>query len=271
MATPTLNGYDLTRNWFDFCFENPELIKPLHTAIYCFAIEHCNRLGWKTKYGFPSQMTMDAIGVKKYQTYIKHFNELIEWGFFDLIQKSKNQYSANIISLVSAMPKNGKAVGKALDKAIIMHGAKHGVKQGKSTGQSKDSINKPVNNKPINQQTNKQVTEASTVYNQIRKIFLDEFKEFTNTAYYFEGRDGAKINSIIKKIKHAYKAKKNPAPTDTQILDGFRHILNRAMADEWIADRLTLSIIDSQFNKLKIGKNAKKENLISEVLADING
>jgi hypothetical protein len=129
-----MNGYELSRNWFDWSFENPELISPTHTAIYFFAIEHCNRLGWKDKFGFPTQMAMDAIGVRKHQTFTKHFNDLVEWGFIGLVQKSKNQYSANIISLISAKPKKGKA----LDKALVMHGAKHS----QSTGQSTDSIDK---------------------------------------------------------------------------------------------------------------------------------
>lgn len=139
-----MNGYDLSRNFWNWAFDNPEKISPNHAAIFFFAVEHCNRLGGKEKFGFPSQMTMDAIGIKKHQTYIKYFNELVEYGFFKLIQKSQNQYSANIISLVYAVPKKGKA----LDKAIINHRAK----QTKTIGQSKDSIVKPINketNKPI--------------------------------------------------------------------------------------------------------------------------
>ena len=66
-----MTSYELSRSWFDFCFENPEKIRPIHTAIYFFAIEHCNRLGWKEKFGFPSQMVMEAIGVKNWRTYSK--------------------------------------------------------------------------------------------------------------------------------------------------------------------------------------------------------
>ncbi len=145
-----INGYQLTRSWFDFCFANPEKITPSHTAIFVFAIEHCNRLGWKEKFGFPSQMTMDAIGIKKHQTYIKYFNDLVDWGFFKLVQKSTNQYSANIISLSIGKSKNGKA----LDKAFINHAAKQTQTNGQSTGQSKDSIDKPLTTNQIT--TNKE-------------------------------------------------------------------------------------------------------------------
>src|SRR5690242_16095202 len=109
-----VNGYELSRAWFDWSFENPEKVSPNHSAIYFFAIEHCNRLGWRDKFGFPTQMVMDAIGIKKNQTYTKYLQDLIDWGFIKLVQKSQNQYSANIISLVCAKPKNGKALGKAI-------------------------------------------------------------------------------------------------------------------------------------------------------------
>jgi hypothetical protein len=143
----TMNGYELSRRWFDWAFANPELISPNHSAIYFFAIEHNNRLGWRNKFGFPTQMAMDAIGIKKHQTYIRYFNDLVGWGFFKLVQKSTNQYSANIISLThDAMLKNGKA----LDKAIITHAAKQTEPMGQSTGQSNSSIDKPLTNKPYN-------------------------------------------------------------------------------------------------------------------------
>ena len=64
-----MNSYELSRDWFDFAFSNPEKIKPTHASIYFFAIEHCNRLGWKKNFGFPSQMVMESIGVKNWRTY----------------------------------------------------------------------------------------------------------------------------------------------------------------------------------------------------------
>lgn len=140
-----MDGYTLSRHYFDWCFENPDKVSPGHTAIYFFAIEHCNRLGWKEKFGFPTQMTMDAVGIKKHQTFIKYFNDLIEWGFIKLIEKSRNQYSANIISVKSAVPKKGKALDKALikhDECHAENGQSNGQSSGQSTGQSKDSIDK---------------------------------------------------------------------------------------------------------------------------------
>lgn len=138
-----MNGYELSRNWFDWCFENPEKIKPNHTALYFFAVEHCNRLGWKDKFGMPTTMAMEAIGIKSYNTYINTLNDLVDWGFIKMVQRSKNQYSANIVALSNFDKAVDKAVDKALDKALIKHGSKQ--------LQSIDSINKQETSEPIKQ------------------------------------------------------------------------------------------------------------------------
>ena len=141
-----MNIYDLSRNFFNFSFENPEKIKPNHIAIYFFAVEHCNRLGWKQKFGLPTTMVMEAIGIKSYTTYINSLNDLVSYGFIKMIEKSKNQYSSNIVALSNF----DKAHDKALDKALIKHTSKHMVKQCESTV----SIDKQIYNN-TNTQINK--------------------------------------------------------------------------------------------------------------------
>ena len=73
---------------------------------------------------------MEAIWIRKWETYSKAFKNLVEWWFIKEIEKSKNQYSSCIISIWNATPKNGKA----LDKALVKHSKKHSVKQGESMG-----------------------------------------------------------------------------------------------------------------------------------------
>lgn len=169
-----MNGYDLSRKWFNFSFENPDKIKPVHTAIYFFACEHCNRLGGKEKFGFPSQMTMEAIGVKSYTTYGKALKDLVRWGFIVMVEESKNQYSANIIS-IGAVSKNDKARDKALDKATI----KHVVKHCQSTSQSIVSIDKPLTKEPLTinqQQINKTFSfRKSMCALGLEKSLVDDF------------------------------------------------------------------------------------------------
>lgn len=181
-----INGYELSRKWFDFCFENPEKISPTHTAMYFFIIEHCNRLGWKEKFGLPMEMTKDAIGIKNYRTYSKTLNDLIEFGFVKLIQKSKNQYSSCIIAIV----KNTKATTKALDKAIQKHSQKQ--------GQSIVCINKPLNIEQIN---NKQFIDFWDSYHSITK----KQKEDKKTAQkYFEKLNKADQQKAINNIQKYY-------------------------------------------------------------------
>ena len=134
----TMNGYTLSRYFWDFAFENTGKIKPIHVAIYFFAMEHCNRLGWKKNFGLPTSMVLEAISVKSYSVYKKAFDDLAEFNLFEVIQYSKNQYSSNIIALKD----NCKATTKALDKALQKHGAKQ--------GQSIDSI---VKQETIEQET----------------------------------------------------------------------------------------------------------------------
>ena len=138
-----MNSYELSRKFFDWTFENPQKITPNHIALYFFCIEHCNRLGWKKNFGLPTTMAKEAIGIRSYNTYINTLNDLVEFGFLIMIEKSKNQYSSNII----ALSKFDKALDKALDKAFI----KHDTKQSESTIQSIDSIDKQItiNKEPI--------------------------------------------------------------------------------------------------------------------------
>lgn len=110
--------YSLTRNFWDYSFENPDRLKPNHAAIYFFAIEHCNRLGWKEKFGLPTTMVMEAVGIKNYKTYHSALMDLIEIGLIELIEKSKNQYSSNVIALVNFTKANTKALDKALSKHV---------------------------------------------------------------------------------------------------------------------------------------------------------
>lgn len=200
-----MNSFDLSRNFWNWAFDNPELISTNHAAIYFFAIEHCNRLGGKEKFGFPSLMTMEAIGIKKHQTYIKYFNDLVNYGFFKLVQKSKNQYSSNIISLINAMPKKGKA----LDKAFIKHGAKQTESMGQSNGQSKVHVDKQVNKETSKQETIKDTDseKESGSYKIFVEMWFTFYETRTGLKPKFNAVSGRKIKSIITYLETLSKNK----------------------------------------------------------------
>ena len=192
-----LNSYDLSRNWFNYCFDNPDLVKPIHSSVYFFAIEHCNRLGWKEKFGFPSQMVMEAVGVKNWRTYSKALTDLVDFGFIKMIEISKNQYSSNIIAIV----KNTKASTKALDKALSKHSQKQHTKQGQSTV----SIIKQLNKEQL---TTNQIADLENIIlkNKLRigyEFVDDKFKDcFNDWIEYKNSRKESYRNE--KSLKLAY-------------------------------------------------------------------
>ncbi len=156
-----INGYDLTRDWFDFAFENQGKITGNHGCLYLWLVELNNRMGWVSTFASPASQTMAAVGISSYNTYKKILNDLIEWGFVKMIKPSKNQYTANII----ALSKNDKAVYKALDKAMTTHNS--------STIQSTDSIIKQVNKETI-----KQINKGDLyVIDEIEKFGKRHFKK----------------------------------------------------------------------------------------------
>jgi len=217
-----MNSYELSRNWFDWSFENPEKINPNHSALYFFTIEHCNRLGWKEKFGLPTTMAKESIGIRSYNTYIKTLNDLVDFGFIKLIEKSKNQYSSNIIALSNF----NKATGKALDKAII----KHETKQDESI----DSINKQ---ETINKETTIPIEdptqggmqggiEAPTVQEKEKEkeqLYIVSFQErvnkfliWFNSEFTKHGKQQAKFRTL-----------------NNQTESNLKKLLDKYLTDEW--------------------------------------
>lgn len=163
-----MNGYELSRNFFDWAFENPDINTPTHTATYMWIIDKWNRSGQVQKLVLPSSESMAAIGVKSYNTYIKVLQDLIEYGFIEMIQKSKNQFTANIIALSNF----DKALDKALDKAMIKHTIKQSESTQQSTGESICSIYKQEN-KVTKEQSNNGVDSSTPPQKIVKKSFVE--------------------------------------------------------------------------------------------------
>ena len=265
-----MNGYELSRIWFDWCFVNPDKIKPNHSALYFFCIEHCNRLGWKDKFGLPTTMAMEALGIKSYNTYKQTLVDLVEWGFIKMIETSKNQYSANIVAISNF----NKAVDKALDKALIKHSICSIKKRQsnsesiiQSTSESIDSIDKQltINNKPLIFTEPKVSVETSKlVYNSVKSEFLIIYKNDYGTDYYFQAKDAKKIKDIIKKVFFKMKERNSVIDfTEQEVIEGVNVFMNAMIlvADNWLKSNMSLSNIDSKFNEIyTLIKNNKNGN-----------
>ena len=102
--------FELIKNFFCWAEENPEKVKPYHWAIYMVAVEKCNQLGWKEKFGLPTIHSMEITGISSRRTYYKGLNELIDFGFLKIIQKAKNQYHSVVVMLMTCQDKNDVSI-----------------------------------------------------------------------------------------------------------------------------------------------------------------
>lgn len=118
----SINGYSLSRAWFDFAFEKKEC-KVQHTALYMWIIELNNRLGWKEQFGLPTHDTMEGLSIGNKNTYYSALRDLNDWGFVTIVVESKNQYQATIIEICRS--KSDTALTPALDTALIQHERQH--------------------------------------------------------------------------------------------------------------------------------------------------
>jgi hypothetical protein len=255
-----LNGYELSRNWFDWCYENPDLINPNHAALYFFIIEHYNRLGWKEKFGLPYQMAMDAMGIKSYKTYKKAFDDLVKWGFIKIIKESKNQYSANVIALV----KNTKANTKALTKASTKHALKHV----QSTYQGTGDIDKLRTIEPNNQEPRSSKSHSGANAPEEKKelpfwknfisVWNEWYKTKFNGSYAFMKKDFAQLKRIYIFLEKRAQEKKFEF-TEENLLAEFKFFLNKAWEkDDWLRQNFSIPNVLSQFNQIANGQSNSK-------------
>ncbi len=166
-----MNGYDLTRNWYNFKFENISKVKAIHSDLYFYSVDLWNRLGQKKEFGLPTSVTMESLGIGSYNTYKKTLQDLIDFGFIKLIQDSKNQHQSKVV----ALSKIDKATDKPLDKA-----------HNKATDKPLDTINK-------------QRTKNNNIDSNESKIDYDALLLFFNNTF------GKKTRTYPKDVKSKFE------------------------------------------------------------------
>lgn len=241
-----INTFELSREWFDWCYEHPELISTNHTALYFFIIDHYNRLGWKQKFGLPTMMAMEAIGIKSWKTYSKAFSDIVSWGFIKVIEKSKNQYSATVIALV----KNTRANTKALSKAS----KKHGQKQYKSIV----DIDIPITIEPItnNQDSSKYHSGETPVeenkiefWRELVRVWFNFYQKKFSAKPTFNKVAAANFKNIIERIKKISKEKGFEWNED-YAKRCLLHFLEKAYSDEWLRANFILNNLSTKFDSI---------------------
>lgn len=94
------NWYVFSKTFKTFALNNPDLIKPVHYALYFWIIELNNELRWPDKVLLHTKHTMLGIGIKDRERYYITLKDLENWGFIKIISTSPNQYTSNQISLL---------------------------------------------------------------------------------------------------------------------------------------------------------------------------
>lgn len=194
-----MNGYNLLRDWYNFKFANPSKVKAIHSDMYCYLIDRWNRLGQKHEFGLPTSVTMEALGIGSYNTYKRTIDDLIQFGFIEVISESKNQHQSKVVALSN----NDKATDKALDEAHI-----------KATDKSPDTINKQKNNRtnesnvPSKNGTTIEKIDFEGLLMFINKTFGRSFKaihEPIRKKYNARMKEGYKLDDVVTAINNCQK------------------------------------------------------------------
>ncbi len=200
-----MNGYQLTRMWYNYKFENPDKVRHIHSDMYFYIIDLWNRLGQKQKIGLPTSVTMDALGIGSRNTYYKTLKELISWGFIKEVQASKNQNQSRIIS-ISACSKSEQTGEQALDQAIIQ-----------ASEQTTEHIVEQKNKGTIEQRNMVNAPDIKEFLDYCSGLCLETKKDFTQWRFTFESKyqawieDGWKDGNG-KKIKNWKTKIRNTLP-----------------------------------------------------------
>ena len=165
-----MNGYNLTRKWFDFKFENPSKVRAVHTDFYIYLVDQWNRLGQKKEFGLPTSYTMECLGIGSYNTYKKTLSDLVTFGFVKVIKDSKNQHISKIIAISKYDKATDKPNNEALDKATIKAIDKA---IDKASDNPIDTINEQY--KQYNNLTIEQINNLLIYFNQLEIGKVDKF------------------------------------------------------------------------------------------------
>lgn len=95
-----MNGYSASRAYFNWAIGHPREASTSMGLLYLYLVEICNRLGWRDTFGITSGECRSAISVSSYNTYQDALHRLVEFGFVEIVERAKNQYSPTIIRLI---------------------------------------------------------------------------------------------------------------------------------------------------------------------------
>ena len=217
-----INGYALSRIWFDFVFETTETVTPIHAALYFWIIDLANRLGWKENFSLPTGYTMEAIGLKSYRSYKNALTDLIRWGFLELKAKAYNQHTATVVALVL-----------------------------KTKAQPKQRPKQSSHNKTIKtEQTLKKGGDKSP--SSFQKDFIEQIiEEFQSVFIGYIVTSPGKEKSSAAKLLSVFKAQYPDLSSDEMLKKLWSYFEKcNNIGDKWYRANMSLSLMVSKYNEL---------------------
>lgn len=264
-----MSGYELSRQWFDFLFENPDITNVSQTALYMWLIELNNRKGFSEKFVFNTEDACSYTGIKDRKTVWSALNKLTDFGFVTIISKATNQNQVTTISIIN----NKVNSNKCLDKAIRLYNnyTSEGLadKQQINSTTTSEGLAEPLaivhsikqlNNETKNKETKKQ--PASRRVNLFSDCFTAWFKDKFELTYSMKTKDFVGIATIEKYCNE--NAKGEPIEMFKFILgnyDSLAEFYQTNINPSFIASRISeiASMLKKQHTKTQIVKQVENE------------
>lgn len=270
-----MNGYDLTRAWFNYKFDNPGNLRAIHAEMYFYIVDLWNRLGQKEKFGLPTDVTMQALEIGSYKTYKKTFDELVKHNFIIEVSNSQNQYKSRIIALVKSAKATAKPIAKSLDKALIKASAKSPA-ESSATIDKQETINKKqetINNSLLSEIKISDLEFPISEYFEIalafRDLFLKNLKEKNSPA---AAQKSAKFKNYVDPIRLMMTV---DGISKEQLTKVFKFLDSQA-GEFWKSNILSTKKLREKFPQLSIqanqngNRNNTKQRTDSEIKRDVS-
>jgi len=209
-----MTGYELTRNWYNFKFNNPTRCRSIHSDLYFYIVDLWNRVGQKKDFGLPTSIALELMNVS-YNTYKKTLDDLIEFGFIILVKDSRNQHSSKVI----ALSKITKATNKALDKATI-----------KAVDKPIDTIIEQSNKEQSNNRKSFVAPTFEEVENHVlskgfTKGYAKHVFDYYNDADWFDSK-GNKVKNWRQKLNAVWLSDEKKTAANTSVSETNKKLSN---------------------------------------------
>ena len=219
MSNTKRNGYHLQHQFDAWKIHNQGEYKSTHVALFTSLISLNNKLKWVENFGVPRDTTKMQSGITNNASYTKALEDLNDWGLINIVQRSKNQFTATVICLVFDLNVSYKEIdGIYMDLLST-----------KTMQQDEEAVQKPSGtvlstvsgtvlstvpiSKQLNNQTTKQIEEVSMddngypinpnqwVFDAWDELYLRFTKKKTKT-HMLSSTDKENLKYIMKELNY---------------------------------------------------------------------